>query len=209
MKNATIASIGRRTAKVDQRPLVRIELANGQVIIREEFQFGIDCANSNMLEDEAIRDCVGGTISGDFQHNEAGTSYIVDENSSLVKNGVINEATQKPYAVGDTAVRTSSGVRVEGFLTLTKNQDASLEDRIASQMAKQLLADRARRFSTPRANSTPIEEDGSGKEEMPSGEENPAVTAVPTEPASPAAPVEEIPAGEEHAIAPAAPATQG
>jgi hypothetical protein len=133
---STIVSISRRVSSKTGNTIYLIALSNGKTIVREEFQFAIDCSNSLMDEEDAQLDCVGGTVEGDFQFNAKGTLYALDATSSKIKNPTINPATGELYKVGDLVARDTDSIRVNGFLTFRRSEAAQQAYMIAKQMAK-------------------------------------------------------------------------
>ena len=72
-------------------------------------------------------------------YHEAGAIQVVDENSKLFTNGLNNPATNQPYAIGDEAITSTSGVWVEGFLSVVLTDaelDAIIERELKAMDAK-------------------------------------------------------------------------
>ena len=72
----------------------------------------------------------GKDIAFEGSYHEVGAIQIIDENSNLYKNGIINPKTNQPFAIGDDTPTTNSGIWVEGFVNAVKTVDeakASLE----------------------------------------------------------------------------------
>jgi hypothetical protein len=130
MQTNQIIDITTPVVKATNRELIVLHLDNNKSLVRDRKQFELDVRNSlsSSVSMDELGDLIGGTVSGDYQWNEAGSTYIADATSSIVKSGKAN--------IGDTIERTESGYRVEGFLKLKASASASQEVRIAAAIAR-------------------------------------------------------------------------
>ena len=65
----------------------------------------------------------GKNIAFEGSYHEVGAIQIIDENSKLYINGIVNPETNQPFAIGDTTPTTNSGLWVEGFINAVKTVD--------------------------------------------------------------------------------------
>lgn len=124
-------------------------------LVRTAEQYKLDLVNSGFDEDENVHPSklIGAKLTANIEEHQAGTTYKLDENSSLVQRGVL-EATDvarnidgkltkvslakgEKALVGDITVRRKAATRIkEGFVTFIVND--ALMRTIAFSNLKQL-----------------------------------------------------------------------
>jgi hypothetical protein len=112
---------------------------------------------------DALHECVGAEVSGDITPVKAGDKYIVDANSSVVKNK--NNPLYGKYKIGESAPVQKDGMRVVGFLTIAK----TMEERQVRANAREYARTQTRMFG---ASSFGASSSGSSSSETPEFEEN-------------------------------------
>ena len=142
---AKLANASVRTIKETDEPVIVLEFVGlpGNVIRTVKQAKGdlsdfyakniLDNMNSNLASKSYLKYYRDKDASFIGSAHEAGAIQIVDEFSKLYINGITNPETQQPYAIGDKAVTTSAGVRVEGFLSV-KLTDKELDEIIEREL---------------------------------------------------------------------------
>lgn len=158
-------------------------------IVRTEASFLIDLKNSFLIDNaitsmshpavrSVLRSLLGGTVTAKIDNVEAGSKYVLDENSS--------EAKANPALLGEERIRDRSSALVERgeFLNL---QRSVLQDTLAinAEAYATSLTAMLTMFSAPQANATatptPAEDNGGTPATTPAPAASPAAAAaVPT-----------------------------
>jgi hypothetical protein len=151
---------------------VVLHLSNSKVIVRRVKQMLTDLADSFLISSadlpitssqvrKAMKDLIGGAVSGDIRFYKKGEQYTLNENSKAVIAGTAK--------AGDVATHESDGAWIEGFLTLELSDRADRNQRIADSYAEML---KEFAVATPDP-SNEEEEEEEGVEEVAEGVEEP------------------------------------
>jgi len=150
MKTVQISAVKR--IATDEVNLVVLVLANGKPdVVRSTKEFLNDLKGSFLIDDsinsmnhpqvrKALRNLKGGMLQGDLKYAKAGDTWIVTENSQVVKNPKAKGFGQ--YAIGDAKeYEKDATIVVDGFLTFDFQEEAyQREENAEAYAAKRVKA---------------------------------------------------------------------